>query len=201
MSRVRMEILAPKVANLRGGRIPVGPVSLLPFRKLEEGGEGELVLVPEDAGDLGYLQKGTKVIIHESREGGLHLALGTVVSDPSAPPVRVKLEKEEEIQRRQHRRFPVRLPVSYRFYGASSFAPGETLDLSLSGMLLRHRGELMPGQRIEALINLQGAGIWVQGKITRTERDISGVRFLEVNPASSLEAFLSTLEQREAKSS
>lgn|GEM_PF-6393981 len=194
MSRVRVEVIEPRLASLKGRRMPAGPVSLLLFR-VEEAREGEMLLSPEDPEVLSQLEEGAKVIVHESREGGLHLALGTVVSDPSLPPVRVRLEKEEEIQRRQHRRFPVRLPVSYRLYGGSSFAQGETLDLSLSGMLLRHRGELLPGQRIEALVNLRGSGVWVQGKVTRTDKDISGIRFLEVNPASSLETFLSALAE------
>lgn len=194
MSRVRVEIIKPRLASLKRGVAPAGPVFLFPFR-IEEVREGEMVLSPEDAEALSQLEEGAKVIVHESREGGLHLALGTVASDPSHPPILVRLEKEEDIQRRQHRRFPVRLPVSYRLYGSSSFAQGETLDLSLSGMLLRHRGELLPGQRIEALINLRGSGLWVQGKVTRTERDISGIRFLEINPASSLESFLSSLAE------
>jgi hypothetical protein len=100
------------------------------------------------------------------------------------------------LDRRSRKRFPLRMGIWYRPAGLSlpvSWAEGESLNLSSTGVLFSGPDAVVPGQKIEALIDwparlnnrgdlrLALAGIIVRSAAEKTAMRVDRYEFLLLN--------------------
>jgi hypothetical protein len=75
--------------------------------------------------------------------------------------------------RKRAERFPLPLPLRYRVSGASDWSPGQTQNISGSGVLFRTECELAVGTQIELRLTLEADGTWHPAQVVARARVVA----------------------------
>jgi c-di-GMP-binding flagellar brake protein YcgR len=86
-------------------------------------------------------------------------------------------------ERRQHKRFNVRVPVELRVQGTDSPIRGETADLSLGGLYLETMFTFGIGTELDISLQLEESTILAVGRVVTCYPTVgNGIQFLRMLP-------------------
>ena len=105
-------------------------------------------------------------------------------------------------ERRQHRRFKVRVPVELRVQGSDSPIRGETADISLGGLYLETMFTFADGTELDITLQAGEATVLSVGRVVTCHPTVgNGIQFLRMLPEDreELDNFLQAVEAEHQK--
>jgi c-di-GMP-binding flagellar brake protein YcgR len=169
-------------------RLP-GTGSFLPVRLLKVDERG--ITVSAEPGYDRSFAPGKKVTIEWTEELAINVVDGTIaaaVEDEKRPRLAIRLSEEEveRIQRREHVRVHVELPLTlWTPRDGAKGQKGHTIDISGSGMLVTGKLELWPEDELEIELELPGEDepIELMAVVARhVKPNAVGLRYTQILP-------------------